>query len=215
MSINRRAFATGLAGVLAATLIPAARAEDALQEGRDWRALSPPQPRADRERIEVLEFFSYGCPHCGGLNPLIKTWADALPEDVAFQRVPVTFGRAAWANLARLFYALEADDLLSELDQAVFEAITEQRVNLYTDKNILKWIEQQGHDPEAFGKTLNSFEVDAATRRAQDLESRMRIDAVPRIVVDGRYVVVGEGVRGYAGLLRIADALIARAREAR
>jgi len=76
--------------------------------------------------------------------------------------VPVTFGRAAWANLARLYYALELGGSLAELDQAVFDAVIQDRVNLYTEKNILKWVEQQGRDAEAFGKTLNSFEVDLA-----------------------------------------------------
>ncbi len=215
MPMTRREFHAGLVALLTAAMLPTARAEDGLVEGRDWRPLSPPQPSAGGEQIQVLEFFSYGCPHCGSLNPLIKAWAKQLPEDVTFQRVPVTFGRGAWANLARLFFALEADGLLPELDQRVFDAITNQRVNLFTDKNILKWIEQQGQDPEGFGKTLNSFEVDVALRRARDLESRMRIDAVPRIIVDERYVVLGEGTGGYEGLLRITDALVERARTAR
>jgi protein dithiol oxidoreductase (disulfide-forming) len=212
MPMTRREFHAGLVALLTAAVIPGARAEDGLVEGRDWRPLAPPQPGTDNATIEVLEFFSYGCPHCGSLNPLIKAWAEQLPDDVSFQRVPVTFGRAAWANLARLYFALELGGSLAELDQAVFDAVIQDRVNLYTEKNILKWIEQQGRDAEAFGKTLNSFEVDLALRRAQDLESRMRVDAVPQIVVDGRYVVVGEGVRGYEGLLRIADILVERAR---
>jgi thiol:disulfide interchange protein DsbA len=88
-------------------------------------------------------------------------------------------------------------------------------VNLFTEKNILKWIDRQGLDTDAFSKTFNSFAVDVALRQARDLEARMRIDAVPRIIVDGRYVVVGEGVAGYEGLLRITDALVERARAAR
>ena len=215
MPMTRRDFHAGLLALLTATRLPAASAQADLVEGKDWRALSPPQPSADSERIEVFEFFSYGCPHCGSLNPLIKAWAEQQPEDVGFRRVPVTFGRAAWANLARLYYALELDGSLAELDQAVFDAITDQRVNLYTEKNILKWIDQQGLVADAFAKTFNSFAVEVAVGRARDLESRMRIDAVPRIIVDGRYVVLGEGVRGYEGLLRITDALVERARRVR
>ncbi len=215
MPMTRRDFHAGLIALLTAAMMPGVRAEEGLVEGKDWRPLTPPQPAPDDAPIAVLEFFSYGCPHCGSLNPLIKVWAEQLPDDVTFQRVPVTFGRAAWANLARLYYALEVDGSLTELDQAVFDAITKQRVNLYTEKNTLKWLEQQGLDADAFGKTLNSFAVEVALGRARDLESRMRIDGVPRIVVDGRYVVVGEGVSGYEGLLRIADALVERARRAR
>jgi thiol:disulfide interchange protein DsbA len=215
MPLKRRDFLAGLAGFLTAAVVPGAHADDGLVEGRDWRALSPPQAGADQEQIEVLEFFSYGCPHCGSLNPLIKAWAEQLPDDVNFRRVPVTFGRAAWDNLARLYYALELDGSLAQLDQAVFDAITQDRVNLYTEKNILKWIERQGLDADAFGKTFNSFGVEVALGRAKELESRMQIDAVPRIIVDGRYVVVGEGVRDYEDLLRITDALVQRARTAR
>ena len=215
MAMTRRDFHVGLAALVAVAIMPGARADDDLVEGRDWRAMSPPQSSADQAQIEVLEFFSYGCSHCGSLNPLIKAWAEQLPDDVTFRRVPVTFGRTAWANLARLYYALELDGSLAQLDQAVFDAVTQDRVNLYTEKNIRKWIDQQGLDADAFGKTFNSFAVEAALGRARDLEARMRIDAVPRIIVDGRYVVIGEGVRGYEDLLRITDALVQRARAAR
>jgi thiol:disulfide interchange protein DsbA len=186
-----------------------------LVEGQDWRPLSPPQPSSDGTRIEVLEFFSYGCPHCGQLNPLIGDWAKGLPADVAFQRVPVTFGRAAWANLARVYFALQLDGTLERLDQQVFDAVGKQRVNLYTDKAIRDWVAKQGLDGDAFGSLLYSFAVEAALTRAETLAERFRVDAVPMIVVDGRYVVVGSGARGYQDLLRIADGLIKKARQQR
>jgi thiol:disulfide interchange protein DsbA len=215
MSMTRRDFNTGLLAVFGAMFLPLARADDDLVEGRDWQALSPPQPSADTQHIEVLEFFSYGCPHCSSLNPLVKSWAEGLPSDVVFRRVPVTFGRAAWASLARLYYALEIDGSLARLDQAVFDAVIEQRVNLYTEKAVLKWVADQGLDADAFAKTLNSFAVEVALGRAKDLESRMAVSAVPRIVVDGRYEVVGEGAQSHEDLLRIADALIEKARARR
>jgi len=215
MPMTRRDFHASLAALLVAAIVPGARADNGLVEGRDWRPLSPPQPSADAEKIEVIEFFSYGCPHCSSLNPLIKTWAEQLPSDVSFQRVPVTFGRAAWSNLARLFYALELDGSLAQLDQAIFDAVTQQRVNLYTEKTILKWVEQQGLDADELAKTFNSFAVEVALGRAKDLEERMGVDAVPRIIVDGRYVVLGEGVKGYQGLLQITDQLIEKARAQR
>lgn len=215
MPITRRDFHTGLLALFATVMMPMVGAEETLVEGTNWRPLSPALPSGDSEQIQVLKFFSYGCPHCGALNPLFKTWAKDLPEDVSYQRVPVTFGRAAWANLARLYYALEIDGHLEQLDQAVFTAITQERVNLFTEKNILKWIDQQGLDAEAFSKTFNSFAVEVALGRAQILESEMKIDAVPRIIVDGRFVVLNEGGGGYEGLLRTAKALVERARAQR
>jgi thiol:disulfide interchange protein DsbA len=107
MPMTRRRFHACLLGTLGIALLSDlwadTRASD-LVERRDWRALSPPQPGTDPERIEVLGFFSYSCPHCAELNPLIgtRTKDQDLPGDVDFRRVPVTFGRAAWANLARL-----------------------------------------------------------------------------------------------------------------
>jgi thiol:disulfide interchange protein DsbA len=210
--MNRRLFNTYLLGTLGTALLPAAGALE-LQEGRDWRPLSPPQPDADPARVEVLEFFSYGCPHCAEINPHIVSWAGNLPADVDFQRVPVTFGRAAWKALARLYYALYYDDALQRLDQVVFDAVTKQRANLYTERAILSWVADQGLDPEGFAKVLNSFAVETALARATDLAARLRVDAVPRIIVDGRYVVVGDAARDYKGLLDIADGLIAKARQ--
>jgi thiol:disulfide interchange protein DsbA len=107
MPLTRRRFNLLLLGALGTALRPAVAGAD-LMEGRDWRPLARPQPPSEPGKIEVLEFFSYGCPHCAHLNPLIKPWGAALPADLSFRRVPVTFGRAAWANLARLFFALEA-----------------------------------------------------------------------------------------------------------
>lgn len=211
MPMTRRRFHAFLLSALGIGLIPKAGAAD-LVEGRDWRPLSPPQPSTHGDRIEVLEFFSYGCPHCAELNPLVKTWAQGLPADVEFQRVPVTFGRAAWATLARFYYALHFQGALERLDQAVFDAVAKERLNLYTDKAVLAWIEGQGLDRQVFSGLLGSFEVETALARANDLAKRFGVDAVPMIVVDGRYVVVGAAARGQADLLAIADRLIDKAK---
>jgi len=186
-----------------------------LVEGRHWKAVSAPATEQDADEIEVLEFFSYGCPHCGDINPLIKQWVAALPSDVRFERVPVTFGRAAWESLARLYFALDYADVLDRLDQDVFEAVTKQRTNLYTEKAVLNWVAGQDVDPEAFAKLYNSFAVEAALARANTLAARFKVNAVPMIIVDGRYQVLGEGAKTKAELLEIAGALIERARQER
>lgn len=214
-SINRRLLQASLLALLVLALWPLVGAADELVEGRDWRPLETPVKGDDPDTIEVLEFFSYGCPHCGRLNPLYKQWAKQLPEDVSARRIPVTFGRAAWANLARLYYSLELEGLLDTLDQSVFDAIGKERQRLFTEKAILAWIETQGQDAAAFEKTFNSFAVEVALKKGRNREQRMGIDAVPRIVVDGRYVVLNEGAEGYAELLRRAEALIERARQER
>jgi protein dithiol oxidoreductase (disulfide-forming) len=211
MPLIRRHFNRLLLGALGAALLPVAATAD-LVEGRDWRPVTLPRPGAVPGKIEVLEFFSYGCPHCADLNPLIKPWAEGLPEYVAFRRVPVSFGRAAWANLARLYFALELAGDLARLDQAVFDAVARERQNLFTDQAILAWLGSQGVDTMAFASLFNSFPVATGLTRSEALVRDFRVDAVPMIVVDGRFVVVGSQGKGLPELLAIADVLIGKAR---
>lgn len=211
MILSRRRFNQYLVGALTSLALPATKAD--LIEGKDWRPISPPQPGDTPGKIEVLEFFSYGCPHCSSMNRLIHTWAKELPDDVAFRRVPVTFGRKAWANLARLYYSLESLGALERLDQAVFDALHEERIKLYTEPKIKDWLEEQGVDTEGFDQVFDSFDVQTQVARSDYLARQYLIDAVPSITVGGRYAVLGRSVSGLEDLLAIADELIERARK--
>ncbi len=219
MPLSRRRFNQSILAALAAGLVPAqalARAPaKELVEGRDWAALSPPQPGDSPGKIEVLEFFSYGCGHCRDFHPIITDWEKRLPKDVAFRQIPVTFGRAAWANLARLHYALESGGQLAGLQHAMFEAIHKQKVNLYTEKTSLDWLAKQGVDTRRFSETFRSFAVETKLARAEQLARAYRIDGVPTLAVDGRYIVLGQAARSLPDLLSITDALIVRARATR
>jgi len=210
MHLSRRRFNRYLIAAIGVVALPAWAKE--LVEGRDWKPLATPQAGDDPSKIEVLEFFAYGCPHCSDLNPLIKDWAARLPEDVVFRRIPVTFGRKAWENLARLFHSLEYTGDLDRLDQAVFDALHERRERLVTRDRILDWVADQGLEREAFAKVFDSFGVQTRLARSEQLAERYRISAVPQIVVDGRYVVVGKAATRVEDLLMIADELIAKAR---
>ncbi|TCT20722.1 thiol:disulfide interchange protein DsbA/DsbL [Thiobaca trueperi] len=210
MTLNRRRFNQFLIGALGASMLPTAGAE--LVQGQDWRPVDPPQPGDAPGKIEVLEFFSYGCPHCSDLNPLIDAWVKELPADVAFRRVPVSFGRAQWANLSRLYFALDSTDNLGRLNQAVFDALHKERVRLFTKEAIIEWIATQGVDTKAFAEAFDSFDVQTQLSRSDYLVGRYLIDAVPTIAVAGRYVVISQPRKGLPGLLTTADALIAKAR---
>ena len=212
MLMSRRRFNHLLLGTLGVALGPAAAGAD-LVEGRDWRPLVRPQPPSEPGKIEVLEFFSYGCPHCAHLNPLIKPWAAALPADLSFRRVPVTFGRTAWANLARLFFALELTGDLERVDQAVFTAVSEQHKNLFTEAAILAWVQGQGVAVDSFKEAFNGFTAETQLRLSDGLVKAYGVDAVPMITVAGRYLVVGDDAKGYEDLLAIADRLIDKARQ--
>lgn len=211
MPLSRRRFHQLCLGVLGASLLPnAAHAEPA--QGRDWRPITPPQPSGVPGKIEVLEFFAYGCPHCADLNPLIESWAKTLPEDVAFRRVPVSFGRAAWANLQKLYFALDLLGELPRLDQAVFDAIHRGRVSLFTEPAIRAWVAEKGIDAKTFQAAFESFDVDVRLKRSDQLVRDYGVDAVPMIAVAGRYAVTGQAGKGQADLLRIADEVVALAR---
>ncbi len=217
MRPTRRAFNRLLLACLAGAVLPGhSRIVKAatLIEGRDYERILPPQPGETPGKIEVLEFFSYGCPHCKDFHPLVMAWAARLPGDVSFKRIPVTFGRTTWSNLARLYYGLEATGDLARLDEAVFRAIHEERINLFTPSAILAWIRREGVDEKRFKAAFDSFGVSALVSRSDQLVRNYRIRSVPRLTVAGRYQVTGQAARSYEDLLAIADGLIEMSRRA-
>lgn len=213
MMLTRRDFNRFLLAGLAGAALPAGAA--ALEPGRDYESIQPAQPGSSPGKIEVLEFFSYACPHCKDFHPLVMPWAAKLPADVSFKRVPVTFGRAAWTNLAKLYYSLEATGDLARLDDAVFRALQEQRVNLYTEANILDWVRTQRVDARRFAEAFNSFGVSTQVARSDRLVKDYQVAGVPLLTIAGRYKVVGKAARNLADFLLIADQLIQLARAPR
>jgi thiol:disulfide interchange protein DsbA len=217
MNLTRRAFNRYLLAGLAGAALPVhSRVVKAapLVEGRDYELIVPPQPGESPGKIEVLEFFSYGCPHCKDFHPLVMAWAARLPRDVIFKRVPVTFGRATWTNLARLYYGLEATGDLARLDDAVFRAIHEERINLFTPSAIMAWVKREGVDEKRFKAAFDSFGVSTLISRSDQMVRSYRVRSVPRLAVAGRYMVTGQAARSLADLLPIADALIEMSRRA-
>lgn len=203
---DRRQFHRFLLAGLAAAALPARASAP------EWLPITPPQFGDSPGKIEVLEFFSWGCSHCRDFNPLVRRWEQNLPKDVAFRKVPVSFGRAAWGNLARLYYALEGMGELARLDEAVFAAIHDRRENLYTEAAALAWARRQGVDGRRLGDAFRSFSTETRLARADQLSRAYKVDSVPLITVAGRYRVVGRAGQGQPGLLAVADDLIARAR---
>jgi protein dithiol oxidoreductase (disulfide-forming) len=150
--------------------------------------LNPPQPVETTDKIEVLEFFWYGCIHCYNLEPKIETWLKSLPKDVEFRRVPAVFNER-WGLDASIFYAFEALGLLDKLHRPLFDAIHRDR--LRTDKwpEVSAWLEKRGVDPKKFETTVKSFGVQSKTRRAVRMTTAYKIDGTPAMAVHGRYTV--------------------------
>lgn len=188
-------------GACWATLSPAAAA--------DYQLLNPPQATSSGGKIEVIEFFSYGCPHCNEFNPMVTKWAEKLPADVVFKRVPVSFGRAAWANVGKLYYALEESGELHRLDGAVFNAIHVQHVNLFDTRGVTEWANKQGADGKKLADLMGSFTTLSKMNRADQMSQAYQVDGVPMLAVDGRYLIKD---KPFAELLSGADRAIEKAR---
>ncbi|MDX9944961.1 MAG: thiol:disulfide interchange protein DsbA/DsbL [Azonexus sp.] len=177
--------------------------------GREFNPINPIQPTDDPSKVEVVEFFSYGCPHCADFNPLLNLWAAKLPADVVLKKVPVSFGRAAWANAAKLYYALEVTGDLKRLEGDVFKAIHQERTNLFDEKTINTWVAARGVDGKKFSEAFGSFGVMSKLRRGDQMAQAFKIEGVPALAVDGKFLIAA---MGFEQQLATADKLIARAR---
>jgi protein dithiol oxidoreductase (disulfide-forming) len=162
--------------------------------GTNYKVLSPAQPTdAPPGKIEVIEFFWYGCPHCAVLEPYIQNWLKDKPPYIEFVRIPVMFGEVHRAH-ARLFYTLQALGKVDELNAKVFDQIHQQRDPLYAPDDDKGTLQDQLHFAKANGiseadfmSAYNSFAVQANLQKADDLMRRDRIEGVPSIVIAGKY----------------------------
>ena len=209
--MKRRDFSLTLGAALTGTVLlnSGALAQGATpQAGTDYRVLDKPAAvEAPAGKIEVVEFFGYFCPHCNHFEPSFEAWRKRAPKDVAVRRVPVAFSDAAVPQ-QRLFYALEAMDLVEQLHAKVFAAIHVERLDLSRGDSIADWVAKQGVDKTKFLAQYNSFTVATKVTRATQLQNAYRIEGVPTVGVAGRFWAEGGAERA----LQVSDFLIARVR---
>jgi len=179
----------------------------AAQRGAQVMELNPPQPVESDSKIEVLEFFWYGCIHCYNLEPKLETWLKKLPADVQFRRVPAVLSDR-WAHDAAIYYTFEALGLVEKLHRPLFDAIFRDRLKTDNMPAFNGWLEKQGVDPKKFEATAKSFGVQSKTRRAVRLTADYRIDGTPAMAVHGRYVVASS-----EGMLEAVNQLVAAVRK--
>ena len=144
-------------------------------QGPAFTTLNPAQPGGTNGQIEVIEFFSYACPHCYNFDPLLAKWRAGQKKDIVFQRVPVSFGRPEWAALGRLNITLNAMGLSDKLDPKVFDAYHKDRVKLEDEKTRNDWLAKQGVDVKKFNDTWRSFGVDSLAKRAEMLSASYKV----------------------------------------
>ena len=206
-------FAMVVAGLLAALALCGASAAD-LVEGKQYTRLRSVQPVDKAKKIEVIEFFSYGCPHCNDLEPFLQSWAKTAPADVQFVRVPVTF-QDRWKPLAKAYYTLEAMGEDLRMSPELFKAIHVANLPLYQDKVFLDWAASKGLDRAKAAEIYGSFGVDSKLKRALVLAQEYNIQSVPTMVVDGKFLTSSDRIGGHGAVPAALDALVAKARAER
>jgi len=214
--MKRRQFSVSLLGLAAAgaALAQGGTPAAAPVEGTNYVRLTPPAPvSAPAGKFDVIEFFWYGCPHCYAFEPAVEAWLKRAPADVAFRRVPVALYGDNTVVQQRLYYALEALDLLPSLHRKVFYAIHNERMRLDKLPDITAFMAKNGVDAAKFGDAFNSFAVQTKTRQATVLSDAYKIDGVPAIGVHGRYYTSGSLTGSNEKMLAVADFLLARIRK--
>jgi thiol:disulfide interchange protein DsbA len=208
MNLRRRTL------VLALGLAPFGAVAQARQPapGVDYTELKPAQPVETQGKIEVVEFFWYGCPHCYTLEPLLEKWIPTLPADAQFRRVPAVLN-PAWANDAAVFYTFEALGVLARLHRPFFDAIHRDRLKTRDPVSFNDWLQKNGVEVKKFDETVKSFGVQSKVRRATQLSAAYRIDGTPALAVHGRFTVSAEQARTQASMLAITEYLIGVARK--
>ena len=169
--------------------------------------LKPPIPVESGGKIEVLEFFWYGCIHCYNLEPQVEAWLKRLPKDVEFRRVPAVFNER-WGLDATIFYAMEAMGLLDKLHRPLFDAIHKERLRTDDEQALSEWLTRQGVDARKFMETMKSFGVRSKTRRAIQQTIAYKIDGTPAMAVHGRYTLSAQ-----PNMMQVVDHLVDRVRK--
>ena len=195
--------------LLAAFLaLPSGASAQQIQYGE----LNPPQPVENAGKIEVIEFFWYGCPHCYSLEPYVEAWLKKLPPDVEFHRVPAVFN-SRWGHDAAIFYTLEAMGVLEKLHRPLFDAIHKGGLRTDNEAAFSEWLQKNGVDPKKFMDTMKSFGVQSKVKRAVQQTVAYKIDGTPAMAVAGRYTVSADQGRTQPGMLQSVDGLVALVRK--
>ncbi len=161
------------------------------------------------DAVEVLEFFLYTCPHCYAFEPSVSEWSKAPPEGVVFKQVPAAFG-AHTLPMSKAFYTAEALGVLDKLHPALFDAIHNRKLKLESEEAIQAIFVQNGVSASDFKNTFNGFHVANLVRRSEQLTQAYKVTGVPSMAVAGKYWINPNMGRGYDGMLKVVDALVAR-----
>ena len=179
------------------------------KEGTHYKKLDTPVRTDSGSRVEVVEVFWYGCPHCYNFKPLAESWEAKAPDYVDYVRLPAALGRS-WEPHARAFYALEAINALDKLHDALFDALAGERRPLNDGESLAEFVAGYGVDREEFLDSYNSFGVNARLQQAQAKIRGARVTGTPTMLVNGKYTVSASMAGSLERVLEVVDYLVAR-----
>src|SRR3984957_19911893 len=181
--------------------------------GKDYIVLSPSLPPENKTAVEVIEFFWYGCPHCYAFEPAIEPWIKKLSPEVLFHRIPAVFNDS-WVPHAKLYYLLEILGEVDRLHGMIFDAIHKDHQILATAATIGDFLEKNDVPRKKFTDVFESFSVQSKVQRSVQLQSAYKLDGVPAMGIDGRFLTNNVMVGGsHAAVLPVVDYLIGEARK--
>jgi len=179
--------------------------------GEGWDPIDPPIATSVPEgKVEVVEFFWYGCPHCFTVEPQLEAWLKKKPENVVFKRVPAPIN-PSWTVHSQFFYAAEALGVGEQLHKPLFNAIHVKKRKLFDKQSLIDFAVEQGVDRQKFTDAWNSFGVYVKVQQARKLGQRYGIDGVPAIGIDGKYKTSGSLAGTYTKMFEVVDQLVAHA----
>lgn len=177
--------------------------------GKDYTVIANPGKVAVPGKIEVREFFWYGCPHCFKLEPYMQAWLKKLPKDVNFIRTPAAMNNV-WEQGARAYYVSEALGVRQKTHLPLFHAIHVENQQLFDQASLAKFYTKYGISEKKFNSTFNSFPITAKIAESNKLAQQYQLTGVPAVVVNGKYVVQGEDGK----VVQVVNYLIEKERKA-
>lgn len=192
---------------------PVAKPAVAWEAGKNYFVIDPPQPTASGDKIEVLEVFSYACPHCAHFQPYAEQIKQALPAYASFAYMPAVFS-PAWEPYARAFYTAESMGVLDKTHQALFDALHRDHLPLRSIDDLATFYAGHGVDKAKFLATAGSFEVESKLSRSREIVKNDGIDGTPSVVVNGKYRVNGASAGGFPQLIDLVGFLVKKEHDA-
>lgn len=172
-----------------------------------YEELSPAQPTQHADKVEVIEFFWYGCPHCFDFEPLLAKWVKELPKNVEFIRQPAVFSDL-WGKHAKAYYTAEALGVVDKVHTDFFDAIQTQKRQLETEDQLAAFFAEHGVKDADFRTAYKSFLVDTKLRQAAALAARYGVTGVPAVIVNGKYRITGPSAGSHEKMIEVMNQLI-------